>query len=96
MLESERYRITGNFWISQWKILADTQQTLEVDVGLHPDDDSGARGSHVVLSVPADENEGVGHRAGGRHCHSTVNRSSTDLNTFKSREIKVFLFMTKW
>ena len=96
MLQCESYWVAWNFWISEGKVLADTEQTLEVDVGLHPDDDGGARGSHVVLSVPADENEGVGHRAGCRHCHSTVNRSSTDLSTFKSREMKYFLFMTKW
>ena len=63
MLESERYRITRNFWISQWKILADTQQTLEVDVGLHPDDDGGASGLHVLLPVSADQDERVGHGA---------------------------------
>ena len=63
MLQSQSYRITGNLWISQRKILTDTQQTLEVDVRLHPDDDGRAGGSHVLLPVSTDEDEGIGHGA---------------------------------
>ena len=46
-------------------MLTNTEQRLEVNVCLHPDDDGGSRGLHVLLSVSADQDEGVGDRAGG-------------------------------
>ena len=48
-------------------MLTNTEQRLEVNVCLHPDDDGGSRGLHVLLSVSADQDEGVGQGRGGGH-----------------------------
>ena len=63
MLQSQSDWIAWNFRISERKVLADTEETLEVNVGLHADDDGRVRGLHVLLPVSADEDEGVGHCA---------------------------------
>ena len=63
MLQCQSDWIAWNFRISERKVLADTEKTLEVNVCLHADDDGRPRCLHVLLSVSADEDEGVGHRA---------------------------------
>ena len=63
MFQCQSYWIARNFRISEGQILADTEETLEVDVCLHADDDGRPCCLHVLLSVSADEDEGVGHRA---------------------------------
>ena len=63
MLQCQGDWIAWNFWISERKVLADTEETLEVNVGLHADDDGRPCCLHVLLSVSADEDEGVGHGA---------------------------------
>ena len=63
MLQCQCYWVARNFWISERKVLANTEETLEVNVCLHADDDGRTRCLHVLLSVSADEDEGVGHCA---------------------------------
>ena len=86
MFQCESYWIARDFWISERKVLADTEETLEVNVGLHADDDGRPCCLHVLLSVSADENEGVGHRAGCRNCGS----GSSEHHYFRRSFISIF------
>ena len=47
-----------------------------MDVGLHANDDGGTGGFHVLLSVSADQDEGVGDGAGGGHDHNVPQQVS--------------------
>ena len=63
MLQSQSDWIAWNFRIPKRKVLPDTEEALEVNVCLHADDDGRSCCLHVLLSVSADEDEGVGYRA---------------------------------
>lgn len=76
MFQCQSNWVAGYLRISERQVLAHTQQRLEMDVSLHADYDGRTSGSHVFLSVSADQDEGVGHGAGGGHDHNVPQQVS--------------------
>ena len=59
MLQGEADGVVGSAGATQGKFLANTQEGLEVDVGLHPKDDGRARGLNLLRPVSTDKDEWI-------------------------------------